>query len=122
MCGYEATLDRSRPFTAPTSTRIARVAGPRHAECAVPLAQLVDATPYRGRRVTLRAAIRVERAGEHAHLYLQRDAVRTSVQTTNAAWTRYAVEVDVPADARTLELGFVFHGDGRAWLDDVSLE
>jgi hypothetical protein len=30
--------------------------------------------------------------------------------------------LDVPGDATTLEIGFAFDGDGRTWLDAVSLE
>jgi hypothetical protein len=37
------------------------------------------------------------------------------------AWTRYAIELDVPAAAYRLDVGAMLHGPGRLWLDDAEL-
>jgi erythromycin esterase len=121
LCGYALALDGERPFAGRASARVERAAGPRYGECAGQLRQLVDAAPYRGARVRLRAAVRVERAGEHAHLYVQAGARRSARVASGPGWRTYDLALDVPADATALDLGLAFDGEGRAWLDAVTL-
>lgn len=120
VCGYTAALDRERPFTGRASVRIERTGEPRYGECASQFRQLIDATTYRGQRVRLRAAVRVENASEHAHLYLQSGAHRVAQLVSGSGWRTHDVVLDVPSDAPSLEIGFAFDGEGRAWLDAVS--
>jgi C-terminal processing protease CtpA/Prc len=41
---------------------------------------------------------------------------------TTAAWGRYEIVGDVPADAATINLGLMLIGGGRAWLSSASFE
>ena len=38
------------------------------------------------------------------------------------AWRLYRVTMDVPEEADEITLGLVLTGNGRAWVDDVSLQ
>jgi erythromycin esterase-like protein len=37
-------------------------------------------------------------------------------------WTRYSVELDIPADTSNINFGVLMPGKGRAWFDDLSVE
>ena len=37
-------------------------------------------------------------------------------------WRDYEITCDVPADALLIEFGFVLVGEGKAWLDAVSID
>jgi erythromycin esterase len=100
------------------------------------LSQLVDATPYRGRRVRMSALVRVEPASpsDEAFLYMkvsggppgrEEDLFYDGMEDRPIAtkeWQRYTIEGNVPANANTVSFGLAFVGDGSAWLDSVSLE
>lgn len=97
--------------------------------------QQVEAAAHRGRRVRLSGWLRTEDArgsftGGGAVLMvqaMQRGAplawnhMKESPVSGTTAWTRYAIELDVPAAADRLEVGAMLHGPGRLWLDDVEL-
>ncbi len=96
--------------------------------------QLLDATPYRGRRVRVRAMARADLVGRGSEARLWAQAARplvsilqpperrASAVVTLGEWRPYEIVVEVPADATTLTIGFALVGDGRAWVDAVSLE
>ena len=100
--------------------------------------QRLDATPYRGKRIRYRAAVRTVVAGfnSRAQLWLRADRpIRSDGQPsagfldnmsdrpiTNDEWTTYEIIGDVEDDAQTITLGLLFYGTGQAWLDDVSIE
>jgi Tol biopolymer transport system component/tRNA A-37 threonylcarbamoyl transferase component Bud32 len=91
--------------------------------------QDVDARPWRGQRVRLRAAVRAERAaGATARLLMQVERDTGEVDTadpapiTAAAWSQTEVDLDVAADADFLTIGMALDGAGVAWLDDVRLD
>ena len=97
------------------------------------LAQRFAAGPWRGRRLRFRASIRTtaEGFGAGAQIY-----IRVSSKPAGAAvldtmadrpvrsprWGRYAVEVEVPAAAETIEIGLLATGNGTAWFGDLGLE
>jgi len=99
--------------------------------------QAVDATPFRGKRVRYRAAVRTEvddRQGR-AQLWFRVDLVRKNGQRNigffdnmhdrpidKDDWESYEIAGDVAEDAETICLGMFLAGSGRAWIDDVSLE
>jgi erythromycin esterase len=96
------------------------------------LTQTIDAAPLRGKRVRLRAALRAEvnGVGNEAHLFAQVDGPgrRTlAVMSTfdrpivDRAWRVYDVEVDVPQEAASLTVGAALSGNGKAFVDEVSL-
>jgi hypothetical protein len=41
---------------------------------------------------------------------------------TSAEWRIYEVFADVPKDADSIYYGLVLVGDGKAWLDSISVE
>lgn len=93
----------------------------------------VDAEPYRGKRVRLRAAVRVEPEGvtDRAQLWFRVDRPdrrmgffdnMSNRPIRNGAWDRYEITGDVAADAVSLNFGLMLLSRGKAWLDDVTLE
>lgn len=97
------------------------------------LMQVVDAIPYRGKRVRYRAAVRAEVAGGSgsAQLWLRvdREGGRTGFFDNMAdrpiaepQWRTYTIVGDVAADAVTLNLGVFLRGEGRVGFDDAALE
>jgi Peptidase family S41 len=97
------------------------------------LMQGFDATPYRGRRVRFKAAVRVEGAGPlgRGQLWLRVD--RADGQTgffdnmsdrpiTSREWRDYEIVGDVADDASHVNVGLMLLGGGKAWLDAASFE
>ena len=93
--------------------------------------QSIDATPYRGKRVRLRGAVRVEGATASAALWMRVDRPERQMgffdnmgdrPIRSAAWAYYEIAGDVAADAVTLNVGMMLHQEGVAWLDAVSIE
>jgi erythromycin esterase len=94
------------------------------------LMQRIDATPYRGKRVRLRASVRTTGPG-YAALWMRVDRQSGDVgffenmhdrPITASQWQNYEIVGDVDADAAALNFGMMLIGEGRAWLDDVSLQ
>jgi C-terminal processing protease CtpA/Prc len=97
------------------------------------LMQAIDATCFRGRRVRLRAAVRMQGAdqGARAQLWMRVDRERdqrgffdnmNDRPITLGEWQYYEIVGDVEEDAAVLNIGMILLGKGKAWLDDVSLE
>ncbi len=97
------------------------------------LMQSIDATPYRGHRIRLRGALRVDPSSSatRAHLWLRvdRSANRTGFfdnmmnrSVTAATWTGAEIVGDVDDDAETINLGLLMLGSGRCFVDAVTLE
>jgi hypothetical protein len=85
--------------------------------------------PFRGTRVRLSAAVRVEKAsgnGAGPWILIQvsgaRDIHRQALVNGSQGWQRVAVEIAVPANATIIEVGAVLEGGGRACFDDFRLE
>lgn len=95
------------------------------------LRQSIDATPYRGRRIRFRAAVRtaVEEGRGRAQLWVRVDRAdqrpgffETSASITAPSWEWYEIVGDVALDAERVVVGLMFYGEGSAWLDATSLE
>jgi hypothetical protein len=99
------------------------------------LIQSFSAAAYRGKKVRVRAWVKVEAGapGDHAQIYLQvtglnrRSGLRAErdlrADLTNVpGWTSREIEGQVDKDAQFLEFGFRAYGHGRVWIDDVSFE
>lgn len=90
----------------------------------------LDASPFRGKRVRFRGAVRVELGarGQRARLLLgSGNAATGSFEATSppvmdAKWAPYEVVAEIPKDARAVEVGFVLVGDGKAFLDSATVE
>lgn len=128
--GYRAEVTEETPGQGKRSARIAPAGGERAAFGN--LMQSIDAAAYRGKKVRLRAAVRVE-GGEsgRAQLWLRED--RTSEQRgffdnmgdrpiRGGDWGYYTIEGSIRDDAASLNFGLMVLGGATAWLDDVTLE
>lgn len=91
--------------------------------------QRVDATPYRGKRVRVRAAVRIEgTAAVELLLELKRREPRraeyesTLLETpVPPVWRDVEVTADVSGDTLSIGYGLGVSGQGRAWFDSVSI-
>jgi erythromycin esterase len=132
---YETLTTTDDPHTGKRCVMIRSTPDPRYGESYGSVAQIVDATPYRGQKVRLRAAVRTDVAGfgNQAHLWLDVYTKGSSPQTapldvqtpqgiTTPKWKEIEIVQDVPKDADILSFGLALVGEGRAWLDSVSLE
>ena len=84
-----------------------------------------------GRHLKLSGYIRTEAVSIYAGLWIQVNNQDGSVAFVDLSeqlvsgttpWTRYEVELDVPATARDGYFGFEMPGTGTAWFDNLSLE
>jgi erythromycin esterase len=129
---WDAAVTRGNAPEGEHALVIRRAAERRHAETVGELQQRVDATPWRGQRVTLSAYVRVDPA-TRAYLWIEATAAQGTWSIpvavdymvdrpiTAAEWRRYEVSVDVPENANTIVYGVAVVGDGAAWFDGVSL-
>lgn len=94
--------------------------------------QSIDATPYRGKRVRFRAAVRYDRGNEFGRAQLWMRVDRTGGAQgffnnmgdrpiTSASWGFYEIVGDVASDAETLNVGMMLVGGGRAWIDAATV-
>jgi C-terminal processing protease CtpA/Prc len=96
------------------------------------IAQSIDATPYRGKRVRLIARARaVTFTGGWAGLWLREDRIggvtgffdnMQGRPIGSNQWRTYEIVGDIGADAERLMLGLLLNGQGVAWLDVLELE
>ena len=90
----------------------------------------LDAAPFRGKRVRFRAQARVELGphGQRGRLLLASGRAEqgvyegTSQPVTLSQWASYEAVGDIPKDARAVEIGIALLGDGKAFLDSVTVE
>src|SRR5262245_3100370 len=128
--GYSLVVSDEKPFAGKRYGVISRAAGASGEVPGIVLQEL-DATGYRGKRVRLRAAVRVvSGSGNQAMLWLRVDRRDGDGFFDNMAdrpiksteWKHYEIVGDVADDAETMTFGLIlFHG-GSAAFDDVSLE
>lgn len=94
--------------------------------------QTIDATPYRGKRVRFRAAVKYDRANEfgRAQLWFRVDRAGGGQgffnnmgdrPITSPTWAFYEIVGDVASDAETLNVGMMLVGGGRAWIDAATV-
>jgi erythromycin esterase len=122
---YVVSASAHHPYEGNLSALIARPEGHHYGEGSGVIRQMIDATPYRGKWVRLRAMIRadVKSEGSRAHFWLlpANPTLNERAVTTNA-WQPYELVVHIPESEKYIEYGLTLVGDGRVWIDDVSLE
>jgi hypothetical protein len=91
------------------------------------LMQTVSADSFRGKRVRLRAFVRVENVAEYAGLWLRLDGPERIVGFDNMSerpvvgsrdWARYSIVLDVPGETLRVAFGVNLRGRGQVWIDD----
>ncbi len=131
---YEAVTTTDDPHSGKRCVVIRRTAGPHYGETYGRVTQVIDATAFRGQQVRLRAAVRtdVTGPGNQAHLWLEVHAKEASQPATldgpaarpiiTPTWKVIEIVREIPKDAETISFGLALVGEGRAWLDSVSVE
>jgi erythromycin esterase len=133
---FHLTTTGDQPYQGERSAMIARPPGRHYGETLGLLGQRIEATPYRGKRVRFRAAVRtdVSGAGNQAYLWMHvtkkwafppSTAFRDDMADrpiTNPEWREYVIVGEVPEDAEMIDYGMALVGDGRTWIDAVSIE
>jgi hypothetical protein len=130
--GYQAVVTRDRPRQRRQSIQVRATAGGENGRVGV-LLRSIDAVPYRGRKVRLRAALRTEPAGGEDRLQLwlrvDREGNRPGFFDNMADrpirrrdWSEAEIEGEVASDARTIVYGLLVIGTGPAWADDINVE
>jgi C-terminal processing protease CtpA/Prc len=131
--GGTATISDDNPQRGKHCVRIGLTDPPANAPGVRILLQQVDAAPYRGKLIRLKAAVRVDATGpmDRAQLWLRVDrAGRRPGFFDNMAdrpirgksWGDFEIVGDVAKDAEHIFLGIIVSGAAPVWLDDVSLE
>jgi hypothetical protein len=127
--GYRVTLSEDSPKGGARAALVAREPGATGAGFGN-IMQRLDAAPFRDRRVTLRASVRVA-PGSRAQLWMRVDRAGGVTgffdnmgdrPIMSPSWAEYRIEGNVHGDAESIFLGMMLPGDGKAWLDDVSIE
>lgn len=97
------------------------------------LMQSFDGTPYRGKRVRFRAAVKIapESADDRAQLWFRADLPDGSVGFFENMqdrpirvrdWQYFDITGNIDDDAKRINIGLMVFGKGKAWIDDVSFE
>lgn len=134
--GFEAVTTEDDFYRGERSGFLAGSPGRRYGEIFGTLAQRIDATSYRGKRVRLRAMVRSEVIGPGNEAFLWLQAARgfdapqriaylddmSDRPITHRDWREHEIVGEVPADAETIDFGLALVGEGRAWIDAVSLQ
>lgn len=114
---------------------IARGPGKHYGEIAGSMVQRIDATPYRGKKIKLRAAVRCDLKGADDMAWLRLSVLKRAsgpeaslfdsldkYPVKSAGWQTYEIVADVSDNADAITYGLYMIGDGKVWLDSVSIE
>ena len=107
-------------------------------EVAGSLLQYIDAGPYRGRTVRIRASVRAEISADAIAYFRLRAVPSTTAEVHDSfesildtldkhrvsgpEWHDVEIVAEVPESAGTIVYGLFLAGSGTAWLDEVSVE
>ena len=130
---YRLRLDTEVARSGASSMRLAARGNRRRSQWAVSV-QMIDATPYRDKRMRLRGYMRGDDVdsgglwmrvdgiveGRYAMLALDNSEDRRVEGTLD--WTPRDIVIDIPAEGVTILLGAMITGDGTIWVDDLSFE
>ena len=130
--GYTSGLTTERPISGAMCVVIKRTSAAGSGDFSS-VAQSFDASPYRGKQVRFRAAVRASVSGSNnmAMLWLRVDRPNGQMgffdnmsnrPITSSQWGYYEITGPVAADATRINLGLILHGSGSAWIDDCSFE
>lgn len=94
--------------------------------------QVVNAEPYKGKRVSFNAYVKADvlPPSGQVHLAIRIDKGENDVlyvgtmydnPITKNSWDKYSIEADVPQNAEAIRIGLVLIGEGKAWFDDARI-
>lgn len=130
---FAVTTSEVNPRTGKRCAVISRTPGRHYGEMYGSFSQRIDAAGYRGSRIRLRAAVRTDVMGPGNQAYLWLRVMKKGQNVafydnmadrpiTSREWREVEIVGNVPMEADTIDYGYALVGDGRAWLDSVSLE
>jgi len=132
---FHIATSEERPHSGKRCAVISRSPGRHFGEIPGSFGQRLDAAAYQGKKVWLRAAARADVSGVGNGSWLRLSVLKEGFgpqatafdsldnhPVTSADWRVYEIVADVPQDAESISYGLVLVGDGKAWLDSVSLE
>ncbi len=131
--GYTVKVVDDEPFE---GLRCARLSGPaqRPAQTFSNMTRALNATPYRGKTVRFRAAVRTEALGDKAgcaQMWMRVDRPDRQMgffdnmdgrRILSDKWQTYDIVGVIDADAERIIFGVMELGGGTAWVDSASLE
>src|SRR5262249_30747510 len=132
--GYTVKVSRDHPRSGKQCVLVARDARPHYGESEGGLFQRIDAAPFRGKKIRFRAAVRthLDPAASGAMLWVRVTSNRAIQPVASADtsdhpisspdWKEYELVADIPQTADAIAYGFDLNGDGKAWIDSVSVE
>jgi C-terminal processing protease CtpA/Prc len=132
--GYSVAISPNNPKEGGRCLQMSRDARDDNAMAVGNISQTVDAAPFRGKRVRLSAAIRVDgtSGAGSAYLWLRSDLKNASASgffdnmadrpVISKDWAYYEIVGDIEDQADKLRFGLMLLGNGSAWLDDLTLE
>ena len=129
---FAVATSEVNPRTGRRCAVISRTPGRHYGEMYGSFSQRIDAAAYRGSRIRLRAAARADVTGPGNRAYLWLRVMKKGQNVafydnmadrpiTAREWREVEIVGDVPVEAETIDYGYALVGDGRAWLDSVSL-
>jgi erythromycin esterase len=132
---FSVTTSEYNPYAGERCAIISRQPAMHYGEMYGSLSQQIDATPYRGKKVRLRAAIRTEVSGQGNQAYLWLRVTKkffgpaalcfynnmADKPITNSKWQVYEIVGTVSPDAEVIGFGLALIGNGQVWIDSVSI-
>lgn len=93
------------------------------------VASHIDATPYRGQTIDVRAMVRAtgKAPGDEAFFFVSAPPAKAaeeklvSAEVRSSSWSRASVTVEVPADADEIVIALVVTGAASAGLDEIEV-
>ncbi|MBO0798155.1 MAG: erythromycin esterase family protein [Blastocatellia bacterium] len=132
---FQITTSDEHPQSGKACALISRPKGKHYGEMVGGFGQRIDATPYRGKNIRLRAAARSDLSGIDNMSWLRLNIFRKvsgpraiafdsldKCPVRSAEWNNYEIIAAVPEDADTIVYGLYLVGEGKVWLDSVSVE
>lgn len=132
---FEVVTTEDRPHSGSRCVVISRSPGKHYGEYVGRFGQRLDATAFRGKKIRLLAAARADLSGNDNHSWVRLIITRKAsgpqaaafdsldkYPVASAEWRIYEIVAEVPEDADSILYELDLVGDGKAWLDSVSLE
>lgn len=126
------------PFEGRQAVRMYRPKGIPYGEITPSLTQRIDATPYRGKKIIVKAATRAEveyPSFAFFRLVIESDILESahdgspplydnldSNHINSSDWKVLEIETTVPEDASTMSYGIYLRDFGTVWLDAIRIE
>lgn len=135
--GGALTLDETNPSEGKLSAKLDATVAPEDEELFTNLMQIVDAAPYRGKKLRYRASVRTADLAEGAKVQLwfrvdRKPGAGGEMQMgafdnmqdrpiDSATWKEFDIVLPIAEDAEKVVVGIFLIGRGKAWFDNASL-